>query len=64
MKTKKQLFIEVDKVPFYNMFTKADGAIGLGLKYGDDNPWFYNILQDNILKKALFSVYLNRFVAS
>lgn len=43
------------------VFTKVDGVMGLGLKYGDYNPFMYQLLQSGNISKALFSIYMNRF---
>lgn len=49
-------------IPYYYILSKADGVLGLGydkLAPGV-TPIFYNLLKQGRIKKALFSVYLNR----
>ncbi|GLV43473.1 cathepsin D [Carabus blaptoides fortunei] len=62
MNVTNQTFIEIDKVPYIYIFYKADGVLGLGyssLARGV-NPVFYNLIKQGRIKKALFSIYLNR----
>jgi len=59
-RVKGQLFVEMTYVPYTYMFNKADGVMGLGFKTGDVDPFFYNLLRNSTIKRALFSVYLNR----
>lgn len=42
------------------LFTKADGVMGLGLRYGDYNPFIYQLLKNGNISRALFSIYMNR----
>lgn len=55
-----QMFIEMTDVPDINIFTKADGVMGLGFKVGEVNPFFYNLLQHSNITEPVFSIYLNR----
>lgn len=45
------------------VFTKVDGVMGLGLKYGDYNPFIYELMQNGSISKALFSIYMNRYLS-
>lgn len=47
-------------LPYVFIFTKADGIMGLGLKYGNYNPFIYQLLENGNISKALFSIYMNR----
>ncbi|KRT81659.1 hypothetical protein AMK59_5132 [Oryctes borbonicus] len=60
----KQTFVEMTNVPYWYVFTKADGVIGLGLPQNNINPFFNNILEQTNITKPVFSIYLNRDKAS
>lgn len=47
-------------VPPLFIYTKSDGVLGLGFKYDDVNPFFYNLITETKIKKPIFSIYLNR----
>ncbi|XP_022913048.1 lysosomal aspartic protease-like [Onthophagus taurus] len=56
-----QTFVEMVGVPYWNVFTKADGVIGLAMDRGDGvTPFFYNMLRQTKIKTPIFSIYLNR----
>lgn len=62
MNVTNQTFIEIYKVPYYFVLSKADGVLGLGYSAlaNGVNPVFYNMIKQGRIKKALFSIYLNR----
>lgn len=55
-----QSFVEMTYLPKNYMFNKADGVLGLGLKTGPYNPFFYTLLDQNKIKEPIFSIYFNR----
>ncbi|KAF2892909.1 hypothetical protein ILUMI_13264 [Ignelater luminosus] len=55
-----QMFVEMTSVPYTYIFSKADGVMGLGIKTGKIDPFFYNMLRNGTIKQPLFSVYLSR----
>lgn len=63
MNVTNQTFIEIYKVPYYFVLSKADGVLGLGYSAlaNGVNPVFYNMIKQGRIKKALFSIYLNRY---
>ncbi|KAK9732354.1 Eukaryotic aspartyl protease [Popillia japonica] len=55
-----QTFVEMTSVPYWYIFTKADGVVGLGLPQNDINPFLQNVLNQTNITKPIFSIYLNR----
>lgn len=53
-------FIEMTEVSPLFIFNKMDGVLGLGLKFGDYNPFIYYLLKNKNITRALFSIYMNR----
>ncbi|GJQ82675.1 hypothetical protein Trydic_g19690 [Trypoxylus dichotomus] len=60
----KQTFVEMTSIPYWYVFNKADGVIGLGFPLNKINPFFNNILTQTNITKPVFSIYLNRDKAS
>ncbi|XP_008560599.1 lysosomal aspartic protease isoform X1 [Microplitis demolitor] len=64
LKVANQSFVEMthmSTIPF--LMTKADGIIGLGfstLSHCTQKPFFYNMLTQKIIKKPVFTFYMNR----
>ncbi|XP_074042272.1 lysosomal aspartic protease isoform X2 [Leptinotarsa decemlineata] len=52
-------FVEMSTVPTTFILNKADGAIGLGTKYGDSEPFFYALYRQKKVRDPIFSIYLN-----
>lgn len=59
-RVKNQKFIEITDIPASNIFSKADGVVGLGFKANDINPFIYNLIQQTKIKQPIFSIYLSR----
>nr|UJP31644.1 cathepsin D2 [Dermestes maculatus] len=55
-----QTFVEIDSVPYLYIFSKTDGVLGLGFKYNDYDPFFYNMLKVKSVSVPIFSIYMNR----
>lgn len=55
-----QTFVEMTNIPYWYLFTKADGVIGLGLPYDNVDNFFTNIITQTNITKPIFSLYLNR----
>ncbi|KAJ8963214.1 hypothetical protein NQ318_018680 [Aromia moschata] len=55
-----QSFVEMVNVPYTYIFSKIDGVLGLGLKTGDYDPFFYKLLRQKKIKNPIFSIFLNR----
>ncbi|KAG5888196.1 hypothetical protein JTB14_036208 [Gonioctena quinquepunctata] len=53
-------FVEMVGVPNSLFSNKADGALGLGLKYGDYEPFVYALYRQKKIREPIFSIYLNR----
>ncbi|CAH1163535.1 unnamed protein product [Phaedon cochleariae] len=53
-------FVEMVGVPSSMAFSKADGVLGLGLKDGDYEPFFYALYRQKKIRDPIFSIYLNR----
>jgi len=62
--TFNQTFAEIVNVPSLYLLVKADGVIGLAYSsFAVDEvvPLFYNILKKGLIKKPVFSFYMNRY---
>ncbi|XP_026471808.1 lysosomal aspartic protease-like [Ctenocephalides felis] len=60
---KNQTFGEVTCLPWHYLFSKADGVLGLAfssLSIGNIMPIFYNMVYQQLIKKPIFSIYMNR----
>lgn len=55
-----QSFIEMTSLSYWYLFGKSDGLMGLGLKFGEYNPFIYAILEKGNISKSMFSIYMNR----
>lgn len=64
LKVVNQTFIEITHMPLMSMILqKADGLIGLAfssLAVDGTIPFFYNMIQQNIIKQNVFTFYMNR----
>lgn len=63
--TLNQTFAEIVNVPSLYLFAKADGVVGLAYStfaVDDVTPLFYNILKKELVKKPVFSFYMNRYI--
>lgn len=61
IKIKNQTFAEVTQLPFYGIFTTADGIFGMSYQRSDTPiSFFYNIIKQNLIVKPIFSFYINR----
>lgn len=63
MNSTDQQFVEISQLPWSFSLVHADGVVGLALA-GDSpgyTPFFYNFVQQNHLRNAIFSFYINRY---
>lgn len=63
--TLNQTFAEIVNVPSLYLLAKADGVVGLAYSsFSVDEvvPLFYNILKKELIKKPVFSFYMNRYI--
>ncbi|KAK0162326.1 hypothetical protein PV327_008672 [Microctonus hyperodae] len=64
LKVANQTFIEITHMPVMStLLDKADGLIGLAfssLAIDGTIPFFYNMIQQNIIKENIFTFYMNR----
>ena len=62
--TLNQTFAEIVNVPSFYLIAKADGVVGLAYSsfaVDDVIPLFYNIVKKDLVKKPVFSFYMNRY---
>lgn len=65
-KLENQTFLEATHIsinPFWQY--RADGFIGLAFKdeaWPNTTPFFYNLLQQGVIKESVFTFYMNRYV--
>jgi hypothetical protein len=62
--TLNQTFAEIVNVPSFYLLAKADGVVGLAYSsfaVDDVIPLFYNLLKKELIKKPVFSFYMNRY---
>jgi len=65
--TLNQTFAEIVNVPSLYLLAKADGVVGLAYSsFSVDEvvPLFYNILKKELIKKPVFSFYMNRDITT
>lgn len=63
--TLNQTFAEIVNVPSLYLLAKADGVVGLAystFSVDDVIPLFYNIMKKELVKKPVFSFYMNRYI--
>jgi len=65
--TLNQTFAEIVNVPSFYLIAKADGVVGLAYSsfaVDDVIPLFYNIVKKDLVKKPVFSFYMNRDITT
>lgn len=65
--TLNQTFAEIVNVPSLYLFAKTDGVVGLAYSsFAVDEviPLFYNMLKKELIKKPVFSFYVNRDITT